>query len=769
MAFAASVNDSLLIGATGAANSKSQLDVRSTTRGVLLPRMTTTQQNAISSPPEGLFLYDTTNHQLSIYDGTAWQAMFDAGNLTGTLPGGALPAPTAIVLGGVFSSTAPANNYATGVDLTGAVTYARPTCANLSNSTSSCSTANATANTPSTLVARDGSGNFTAGTITATSFVGALTGNASTATTATNVTTNANLTGPITSVGNATSVAAQTGTGSVFVMQASPTLTTPNLGTPSTLIGTNITGTATSFTASNVTTNANLTGDVTSVGNATTIGAGKVTNAMLAGSIAASKLVGTDIATVGTITAGTWTGTTIAIANGGTGLATLTAHSLQVGNGTSAVTQITVPATGTVLTGIASSDPAFSAAPVLGVAGTTAGTLGLSGVTSGVTTLKAADSTTSHTVKLPATVCALGQVWTDDSTGVMSCASAPTPNGVYAYNFLINSGFDYWQRGTSATVTATGGSVPTNAYLYQADQWYVRNVLGGGTIEGIITYSQQAAVTNGSGFGAQVKITTAPTGVGIGNGAELWQTLSNKASLPLYGQTASFTVLVKCLNNVNQMGAQFFYATTELKANVGNTIGAEQTVSCNTSTFVSLTITGQALGTSQTAAGTIGIRIRPTGVASGNLYDLNNGYVVEQAMLNIGATAASWARQSNDPSREFAAGQYFFNKSYMLGTAPGTNTGTDSLGAVMLRTFTPNVTGPFRWQIALPVQMRAQPNMTGYSTDGTSAKIRDRTNATNVNASFSNTGDKYFTIETNASSATTAPFFEGHWTADASL
>jgi hypothetical protein len=39
-----------------------------------------------------------------------------------------------------------------------------------------------------------------------------------------------NLTGPITSVGPATSVAAQTGTGSTFVMQASPTLTTPNLG-----------------------------------------------------------------------------------------------------------------------------------------------------------------------------------------------------------------------------------------------------------------------------------------------------------------------------------------------------------------------------------------------------------------------------------------------------------------------------------------------------------------------------------------------------------
>ncbi|WP_353247155.1 hypothetical protein, partial [Limnohabitans sp.] len=43
-------------------------------------------------------------------------------------------------------------------------------------------------------------------------------------------------------------------------------------GTPSTLVGTNITGTASGLTAGNVTTNANLTGAVTSVGNATSLG-----------------------------------------------------------------------------------------------------------------------------------------------------------------------------------------------------------------------------------------------------------------------------------------------------------------------------------------------------------------------------------------------------------------------------------------------------------------------------------------------------------------
>lgn len=43
-------------------------------------------------------------------------------------------------------------------------------------------------------------------------------------------TTNANLTGAITSVGNATSIASQTGTGTKFVVDTSPTLVTPILG-----------------------------------------------------------------------------------------------------------------------------------------------------------------------------------------------------------------------------------------------------------------------------------------------------------------------------------------------------------------------------------------------------------------------------------------------------------------------------------------------------------------------------------------------------------
>lgn len=63
---------------------------------------------------------------------------------------------------------------------------------------------------------------------------------------------------------------AVTGSGSV-VRATSPTLVTPLLGTPTSGILTNCTGTASGLTAGNVTTNANLTGALTSVGNATTL------------------------------------------------------------------------------------------------------------------------------------------------------------------------------------------------------------------------------------------------------------------------------------------------------------------------------------------------------------------------------------------------------------------------------------------------------------------------------------------------------------------
>jgi hypothetical protein len=84
--------------------------------------------------------------------------------------------------------------------------------------------------------------------------------------------------GSITGLGTSVATALGVAVGSVgaFVVNGGA------LGTPSSGVATNLTGTASGLTAGNVVTNANLTGDVTSVGNATTIANSVVSLAKMA-------------------------------------------------------------------------------------------------------------------------------------------------------------------------------------------------------------------------------------------------------------------------------------------------------------------------------------------------------------------------------------------------------------------------------------------------------------------------------------------------------
>ncbi len=56
-------------------NASAALDVTSTTAGVLIPRMTTAQYNAITSPATGLLIYCTDNNKFYYYDGAQWVTM----------------------------------------------------------------------------------------------------------------------------------------------------------------------------------------------------------------------------------------------------------------------------------------------------------------------------------------------------------------------------------------------------------------------------------------------------------------------------------------------------------------------------------------------------------------------------------------------------------------------------------------------------------------------------------------------------------------------
>lgn len=63
-----------VVGATSM-NAAALLQVDSTSKGFLPPRMTTAQKNAISSPPAGLVVYDSTLNKLCVYTGAAWETV----------------------------------------------------------------------------------------------------------------------------------------------------------------------------------------------------------------------------------------------------------------------------------------------------------------------------------------------------------------------------------------------------------------------------------------------------------------------------------------------------------------------------------------------------------------------------------------------------------------------------------------------------------------------------------------------------------------------
>lgn len=212
-----------------------------------------------------------------------------------------------------------------------------------------------------------------------------------------------------------------------------------------------------------------------------------------------------------------------------------------------------------------------------------------------------------------------------------------TPTGK---NFLINSDFFWSQRLGDLGNTTVANGLST----YIVDGWYVKNSLG---TSGVITGTHLAGTLQKRAL--KVQITTAPT-VSPVNGCELYQTIENVESIQLYGQSASFQINVKALGNVNQIGIQFFYKTTEAK--VDTAIGSEVTASVTTGALTTININGQALGTLQTTSGVVGVRIRPTGVSSGNLYDLNNGFIVEQAIVNQGSVPATWTLQGLNHATE---------------------------------------------------------------------------------------------------------------------
>lgn len=74
--FKVTIAQNISINSAGSAPSSSAiLDISANDKGILIPRMTNTQRQALKDPATGLIIYNTTSNQLNYYNGSGWHSI----------------------------------------------------------------------------------------------------------------------------------------------------------------------------------------------------------------------------------------------------------------------------------------------------------------------------------------------------------------------------------------------------------------------------------------------------------------------------------------------------------------------------------------------------------------------------------------------------------------------------------------------------------------------------------------------------------------------
>ncbi len=310
------------------------------------------------------------------------------------------------------------------------------------------------------------------------------------------------------------------------------------------------------------TTGSTMTGDLLVSGSHNLGSSGSPWNQVFATSITGTLTtpIQTSITQVGTLSAGTWQASTVAVSYGGTGQTSLAANQLLFGNGTAGVGSVSSGATGTVLIGVSGSNPVFSNQPTV----------------SSITISNAPVNTTDGANKAYVDSVVAGLTWKD----TCACATTSNLNAVYN-NGSSGVGATLTNSGTLAAFVTDGQSPVVNSRILVLSQSltfqngiYVLSVLGDGSTAWVLTratdWNQPSQIQPGD---------IIPVQSGTTNGGTSW---IQTASVTQVGTSAiifsQFSYSAYTFLQVNNNLSELTASASTARTNLGITNLATQSV-----------------------------------------------------------------------------------------------------------------------------------------------------------------------------------------------
>ena len=302
-------------------------------------------------------------------------------------------------------------------------------------------------------------------------------------------------------------------------------------------------------------------------------------------------------------------------------------------------------------------------------------------------------------------------------------------------NFIINGDFDVWQRGTTFNISSAGPGE------YNVDRWkFAGNSFTGSLIRQSFATNQTDVPDCPAYFVRWINNTTMTAGQ---KNQFLTPIELTPSGFKLANQQITFSCWLKSASGTIPDGNVKFVKESAVYPSVG----------AITTTWTKFTQTWTLWNSNQGYLW-VGFEVPAT-------YALLGGLDIAHCQLELGGVATTF--KSLTFAQELQACQRYYEKSYDVGTDPGSATAT---GAWFMRHPT---AGAGAFFIPYKVPKRAIPTTVTYSrAAGTSGKVTNMSGgASDITGTFANGGTNSTAVYWTSTGSET--YVEGHWTAEAEL